>query len=115
MLRLFSYAALTGLQAATATRPEDLERLAPWADFWETWTRNTFLRAYLAAARPASILPSTTDDLDTLLLVFVLDKAMYEIGYELNNRPDWVHIPIAGLLRLATITPNLQVPTPNRA
>ena len=100
MLRSFSYAALTGLGAATAMRPEDLERLAPWADLWETWVGAAFLRAYFAVTRGAPILPSHADDVDVLLQAFVLDKALYELGYELNNRPDWVHIPLAGLLRL---------------
>jgi maltose alpha-D-glucosyltransferase/alpha-amylase len=100
MLRSFSYAALTGLGAATRNRPEDVERLAPWADLWETWVRAAFLKAYLVAVRNASFLPSTHDDLDALLQVFVLDKAMYELGYELNNRPDWIHIPLSSLLRL---------------
>ena len=100
MLRSFSYAALTALGAATAVRPEDLERLKPWADFWETWVSAGFLRAYLAVTRERPFVPPTPDDLDTLLQAFVLDKALYELGYELNNRPDWVHIPLTGLLRL---------------
>jgi maltose alpha-D-glucosyltransferase/alpha-amylase len=100
MLRSFSYAALQGLAAATVTRPEDAERLAPWAELWETWVSAAFLRAYLAVTREQPFLPSHDDDLDILLHAFVLDKAVYELGYELNNRPDWVHIPLTGLLRL---------------
>jgi maltose alpha-D-glucosyltransferase/alpha-amylase len=99
MLRSFSYAALTGLGAATATRPEDAERFAPWADLWETWAGAAFLRAYFSVARER-VLPLSPDDLDALLHALLLDKALYELGYELNNRPDWVHIPLAGLLRL---------------
>jgi maltose alpha-D-glucosyltransferase/alpha-amylase len=102
MLRSFSYAALAGLGAATKTRPEDVERLAPWADLWEVWVGAVFLRAYLLATRGAGFLPSESDDVDALLQGFVVDKALYELGYELNNRPDWVHIPLAGLLRLRT-------------
>jgi len=102
MLRSFSYAALTGLGAATKTRPEDVERLAPWTDLWEVWVGAVFLRAYLSATRGAGFLPSEPDDVDALLQGFVVDKALYELGYELNNRPDWVHIPLAGLLRLRT-------------
>jgi maltose alpha-D-glucosyltransferase / alpha-amylase len=100
MLRSFSYAALTGLAAATATRSEDLERLAPWAELWEQWVGTTFLRAYLEATRGMSILPETPEDLEALLQLFLMDKAAYEVRYELNNRPDWVHIPLAGMLRL---------------
>ena len=100
MLRSFSYAALTGLEAATATRPDDLERLAPWADAWEAQVSAAFLRAYLAVVDGAAFMPSRRDGVDVLLQAFVLDKALYELGYELNNRPDWVHIPLAGLVRL---------------
>jgi maltose alpha-D-glucosyltransferase / alpha-amylase len=104
MLRSFSYAALTGLGVAAQTRPEGLDRLTPWADRWETWVRAIFLRAYFTAARNASFLPAEGDDRETLLQAFVLDKAIYELGYELNNRPDWVHIPLTGLLRLGSLT-----------
>ena len=100
MVRSFSYAALTGLGAATHTRPEDVERLAPWADVWEAQVSATFLRAYRGATHDVDFLPSDSGDFDVLLHAFVLDKAMYELGYELNNRPDWVHIPLSGLLRL---------------
>ena len=102
MLRSFSYAALTGLGAATATRREDIDRLTPWADAWETWVTAAYLRAYLATTRGARFLPSRLDDLEALLHLFMLDKALYELGYELNNRPEWVHIPLAGLLATAT-------------
>jgi maltose alpha-D-glucosyltransferase/alpha-amylase len=104
MLRSFSYAALTGLGAATATRHDDLVRLAPWAEAWETWVSAACLRAYLAATKGAAFLPARTADLEALLQLFMLDKALYELGYELNSRPDWVHIPLAGLLK-ATPTP----------
>jgi maltose alpha-D-glucosyltransferase/alpha-amylase len=104
MLRSFSYAALTGLNAAAQTRSEGLDRLTPWADLWETWVGAMFLRAYLTATRGAAFLPAQEEDLDTLLHAFVLDKAMYELGYELNNRPDWVHIPLTGLLRLRSLS-----------
>jgi maltose alpha-D-glucosyltransferase/alpha-amylase len=99
MLRSFSYAALTGLGAATQTRPEDVERLAPWADAWEAWVGATFLRAYRTATQTAAFHVAEADDFDVLLHAFMLDKAMYELGYELNNRPDWVHIPLRGLIR----------------
>jgi maltose alpha-D-glucosyltransferase / alpha-amylase len=101
MLRSFSYAALTGLGAATATRHEDLERLAPWADAWETWVSAAYLRAYLETTRGAPFLPARAS-IEALLQTFMLDKAFYELGYELNNRPEWVRIPLAGLLNTAT-------------
>jgi maltose alpha-D-glucosyltransferase / alpha-amylase len=100
MLRSFSYATLTALNAATRTRPEDTPRLTPWARLWESWVSAVFLRAYLAATRDAAIVPATHGDVEALLQAFVVDKALYELGYELNNRPDWVHIPLTGLQHL---------------
>jgi maltose alpha-D-glucosyltransferase/alpha-amylase len=100
MLRSFSYAALTGLGAATSTRPDDIERLAPWAEMWEEWVRGIFIAAYLTATRDATFLPARTEHRDLLLAALQMDKAFYELAYEFNNRPDWVHIPLAGLLRL---------------
>jgi maltose alpha-D-glucosyltransferase/alpha-amylase len=102
MLQSFTYAGLTGLAAATLTRPEDVERLAPWAQMWETWVGRTYLNAYVSATRHAGFLPASTEHFEAMLVAFIVDKALYELGYELNNRPDWVHIPLAGLLRPRT-------------
>ena len=99
MLRSFSYAALTALGVAIKARPDDRERLAPWATFWERGVSAAFMRAYLAAVDGHGLLPAGRD-LDALLQGFVTDKALYELGYELNNRPEWVHVPLAALLRL---------------
>jgi maltose alpha-D-glucosyltransferase/alpha-amylase len=100
MLRSFSYAAMTALSVATRTRPEDVERLTPWVRAWESEVSATFLRAYLAATEGTTLLPREPDDFDTLLRAFVMEKALYELGYELNNRPDWAHIPLIGLINL---------------
>jgi maltose alpha-D-glucosyltransferase/alpha-amylase len=106
MLRSFSYAALTGVNAATTARPEDQERLEPWARVWETWVSAAFLRAYLPPVADAGILPARWEDTEALLQVFVVDKALYELGYELNNRPEWVHVPLSGLLHLIEEPPS---------
>jgi len=103
MIRSIGYAAQTALSAATEMRPEDARRLAPWATFWETWVNAAFLRAYLAATRAAAFLPPPAD-LELLLRAYVLDKALYELAYELNNRPAWVHIPLAGVMQLRSRT-----------
>ena len=57
-----------------------------------------FLRRYLQIAGRGSFLPKSRDDLKTLLDILVLDKAVYELSYELNNRPDWVDVPLRGIL-----------------
>jgi len=100
MLRSLSYAAYSGLIAHTTRRPEDWETLAPWAQLWERSMGAEFLRAYRTAAQEARFLPSSEDGFRKLLAVFLLDKALYELSYELNNRPAWVRVPLLGLLSL---------------
>jgi predicted trehalose synthase len=74
--------------------------LEPWADFWYLWVAATFLRAYLAESAGQPFVPASRDELESLLNISALQKVMYELNYELNNRPDWVSIPLRGLLDL---------------
>jgi maltose alpha-D-glucosyltransferase/alpha-amylase len=71
-----------------------------WAGFWTHWTSVVFLRAYLRRAREGAFLPADEAELRILLDANVLHKAMYELGYELNNRPAWLRIPVRGILQL---------------
>jgi len=66
---------------------------------WETRARNAFLDGYLATVEPA-LLPAGEASIKKLLSIYELEKAVYELRYELDNRPDWVPIPVAGILRL---------------
>ncbi len=104
MLRSFAYAAQVGLAAAAPEAPDERgrsERLAEWAARWEDGVRKAFLAGYLAETRDrdASFLPADTDRLEAVLRVFELDKAVYELHYELNHRPAWVRVPLEGLRR----------------
>jgi maltose alpha-D-glucosyltransferase/alpha-amylase len=100
MMRSFSYAAVAGLFAYTAARPDAVEHLAPWSEQWETWTTAAFLRGYFGAVDGALFVPAAAAQRDELLQLFVLEKSLYELNYELNNRPDWLRIPLSGILRL---------------
>jgi maltose alpha-D-glucosyltransferase/alpha-amylase len=102
MLRSFSYAAFAGLSSFTARRADDYSRLEPWAAYWETWTSAAFLGAYRQTVAGAPLLPAVPEHLATLLDALLLDKALYELNYELNHRPAWVRIPLRGVLDLAT-------------
>jgi maltose alpha-D-glucosyltransferase/alpha-amylase len=102
MLRSYQYAAYGALfnrLGATTVSPDDAAALRRWADFWSFWVSAAFLRSYLDAAAGASFLPPSRGDLETLLEVFVLEKVIYEIAYEMNNRPNWLSIPLTGALR----------------
>ncbi len=100
MLRSFSYAAFASLSRFTTRRPLDAERLEPWARMWEQAVIAEFLKAYREAAEDSPIVPADPAAFRALLEAYVLDKALYELVYELNNRPTWVRIPLNGILSL---------------
>ena len=100
MVRSFGYAAYAALFAFTVHAPDEYASLVPWADTWEHWAAEAFLRGYTAAAGDSTLLPRGSADRNALLTAFTLDKALYELGYELNNRPDWVRIPLLGIQQL---------------
>lgn len=99
MLRSFHYAAFAPLLGDRA-RPEDLQQLATPARYWQTWVSATFLKTYLDISSHALYIPRSQLELQTLLDTFLLDKAIYELRYELNNRPQWVAIPLEGIAQL---------------
>ncbi|HEY7157435.1 MAG TPA: hypothetical protein VH575_26005, partial [Gemmataceae bacterium] len=100
MLRSYHYAAYAGLFAFTQSHPEDFVRLEPGAELWFQWVSAAFLREYRAAAVGAGFLPDDSAWFAALLDAFMLEKALYELHYELNHRPDWVRIPLRGILAL---------------
>jgi maltose alpha-D-glucosyltransferase/alpha-amylase len=97
MVRSFSYAAYAGLFAHAAARPEQFHLLEPWARVWQATASAAFLRAYFTTADRALFVPADEAQRDALLRLFVLGKALYELNYELNSRPDWVRIPLLGI------------------
>jgi maltose alpha-D-glucosyltransferase/alpha-amylase len=101
MLRSFSYAANSTLMAYTTRHPEDFASLEPWARLWERTVGAEFLSMYRETAKAGNILPGSEEDFRRLLDACLLEKAAYELRYELNNRPGWVRIPLAGILALA--------------
>ncbi|MFO0903667.1 MAG: maltose alpha-D-glucosyltransferase [Pirellulales bacterium] len=103
MLRSFHYAS----RVALASRPFDALTSGQqfhageyWMQIWYSWSAATFLQAYLTKAGTGSFLPAESDPLRTLLDAYLLEKAVYELSYELNNRPEWVQIPLEGILAL---------------
>jgi maltose alpha-D-glucosyltransferase/alpha-amylase len=96
MMRSFQYAAYSALWQP-AMRTEDVPFLERWADLWYRQMSSVFLQSYLTTTAGAIFVPQNAEDLQVLLEAYLLDKAVYEIGYELNNRPDWVVIPIRGI------------------
>ncbi len=110
MLRSYAYAASAAMlrSADAGAGDQDLvERLRTWAVAWEDGVRAAFLEGYLAETRErgATFLPRSREILDGALGVFELDKAIYELEYELNHRPGWARIPLAELVRAGTPAP----------
>ena len=103
MMRSFQYAAYSALWQL-AMRAEDVPFLEHWADLWYRQMNAVFLQSYLQTTAGAVFVPQNSDDLQVLLEAYLLDKAVYEIGYELNNRPDWVVIPIRGIKHILNST-----------
>ncbi|MGH7583983.1 MAG: putative maltokinase, partial [Gemmatimonadales bacterium] len=105
MLRSFDYAVHTVLYGPAGLgviRPEEVPDLEPLATYWRRWVSASYLAGYLERARGerAAFIPPGTEQLALLLRILLLEKATYELGYELNNRPQWVQIPIRGILQL---------------
>jgi maltose alpha-D-glucosyltransferase/alpha-amylase len=105
MIRSLSYAAYAGLDQFLTAHPElahspACESLTAWAVLWQNSASSQFLRAYreMIGANPA-LLPSSQQS-QALLSAYLLEKALYELLYELNNRPTWLRIPLAGILAL---------------
>lgn len=100
MLRSFHYAAFAPLLGENKMRAEDGRKMSRWAESWNNWVADRYLRKYFATASAASYLPQSQEDTQTLLQLHLLEKAIYELGYELNNRPTWVGIPLQGISKL---------------
>jgi trehalose synthase-fused probable maltokinase len=92
MLRSFHY-------AAHAACPEGDSDARKRAEGWTDAASDAFLESYLESSKGAVFLPAEPADQISLLRAYVLEKALYEVDYELNNRPAWLPIPLRGLLR----------------
>ncbi|HEY3788438.1 MAG TPA: putative maltokinase, partial [Urbifossiella sp.] len=103
MIRSFDYACYSALadQITGLSRGhEELQRLRGWIQFWTAWTSAAFLKSYMAVAQGQPFIAATAEESQILLDVYTLEKAIYELRYELNNRPEWARIPLYGILEL---------------
>ena len=101
MLRSFHYvshAALYGDVPGIVPRPEAHTPLEKWAHVWYRWASVTFLKEYLAASGDAPYLPQNVDEFKVLLAAYMIERALFEIEYELEQRTGWIRIPVHGIL-----------------
>jgi maltose alpha-D-glucosyltransferase/alpha-amylase len=100
MLRSFHYAIYMGQLENQSKIPESADVLSPWLEAWYEIVRKTFIDSYLETAGDASFIPKEEREINDLLSVYTIEKAIYEADYEFNNRPDWLHIPLNGLKKI---------------
>ncbi len=97
MLRSFDYARHSARLSQDRGDAQGGHALDAWLAVWRIWTSAAFLEAYLAQTNSAGLLPTDPSDLQLLLDAHLVEKAVYELNYEMNNRPDWVAIPLAAI------------------
>ncbi len=99
MLRSFSYVSALATNRTTTERPADRHRLGPLVQAWETEAGAAFLDGYRAVIQGCPAWPADTAATERLIEFFIIEKALYEMRYEMDNRPDWLSIPLFSLLR----------------
>jgi maltose alpha-D-glucosyltransferase/alpha-amylase len=106
MVRSFHYASrAAALQLNVRQSTSEVSELEQWLVLWYRTVAGTYLHSYIETASGASFLPESREDLGALLEFLLLEKAVYELAYEANSRPDWVEIPAKGILDLLGGTP----------
>jgi maltose alpha-D-glucosyltransferase / alpha-amylase len=97
MMRSFHYASYTSLFKHVLFKSDNIGGLDSWGDLWYKYVSSVFLRSYLSATKEKPFVSGEVAEIGMILKIFLLEKAVYEVGYELNNRPDWIAIPLKGI------------------
>jgi maltose alpha-D-glucosyltransferase / alpha-amylase len=100
LIRSLDYSATAALERALKSAPDDQGKIAHALDGWRELSVAAFLAAYRQSLGGAKLWPPSVQDADRLLDFFLLEKAFYEIEYELAHRPDWLRVPLAGTWRI---------------
>jgi maltose alpha-D-glucosyltransferase/alpha-amylase len=110
MVRSYHYVSCAAADRATRATPTvDPTRIEALANAWHFWISVAFLRAYqrrvAASSSPVVFLPAEASQFQDLFEMCLLEKAVYELRYELNHRPDWVYLPLKALESLLQVVP----------
>ncbi len=100
ILRSFQYAIYGALFTGETARPKDSKQIEGWFRPWYTYVSGMFLHAYCQTLANQRLVPDDPEVFRTLLDIMLLEKAVYELGYELKHRPDWTIIPLKGIMQL---------------
>jgi maltose alpha-D-glucosyltransferase/alpha-amylase len=97
MIHSFHFATMITLNHHDSTHPDDIQLLEPWLEAWYIYVSGSYLKAYLHSMKNSPLVPANRIELEIMLRCFLIEKVVHELRYELNNRPDWVDIPLRGL------------------
>jgi maltose alpha-D-glucosyltransferase / alpha-amylase len=100
LVRSIDYSTTAALQRALRSSPDEQGKLAAALAIWRDRSAATFVAAYREALTDARLWPQGSEEAARLLDFFLVEKALYEIEYELSHRPEWVRVPLAGILRI---------------
>jgi maltose alpha-D-glucosyltransferase/alpha-amylase len=100
VIRSIDYSTTAALDRATRLSPDEGGHLAVALDRWRELASQTFWEAYRSHLSDDRLWPADSVQAERLLDFFLLEKAIHEIGYELANRPDWLRVPLTGVLRV---------------
>jgi maltose alpha-D-glucosyltransferase/alpha-amylase len=101
MIRSFNYvscAVLFGQVPGFVLKTEAQPELEKWASAWRSWVSAIFLNSYLDTSGSADFLPRSQSERRTLLRCYLIEKCLFELAHEIQYRPDWVRIPVTGLM-----------------
>jgi maltose alpha-D-glucosyltransferase/alpha-amylase len=95
MIRSYYYGVYEGFLTTGHVGKDEIKNLLPFADIWIHYMSGFFMKAYLETVKDTNLIPKTKEDLKILLQSYLLERALYALEYELNNRPDRIIIPLA--------------------
>jgi len=110
VIRSIDYSATAALERAMRLNPDNRSQLAAALDGWREQSTRALWEAYRANLTDGRLWPEDDIQSERLLAFFLLEKAIYEIGYELANRPDWLLVPLKGTLRILAGQPGQETP-----
>jgi len=102
LLRSIDYSATAAFERALQASPDEHGKLSEALEEWREASFLTFMTSYREALANAQLWPADSAGADRLLQFFLLEKAFYEVDYELANRPTWLRVPLVGLQRILT-------------
>jgi maltose alpha-D-glucosyltransferase/alpha-amylase len=100
LIRSIDYSATAALERALKSAPDEHGKLARALEAWREHSAAAFMAGYRSSLTDARLWPQSPEAADRLLDFFLLEKAFYEIEYELAHRPDWLRVPLAGTWRI---------------